>query len=465
MPYLGSASLLGGAGSGGYLGELSIVGGIPLPGGTPGGVVFIDALGNLDDDAANFYWDDVLDFLGIGTNTPTSPLHIDHAGVPQQEIHNPAALSGAATLYTTVETGPGLGNGLLVGYDAGAPGGRIYLYENESLFFSTNGNDQWEIDALGNLLPFTDATRSLGSATRQLDDAYIADSIRMGSGLVLLDVVGAGQLLLDCSQFELDAAVFQITCPLWNQGVGLVEWSLGGGGVFSIRTAASDSHWIHRPAATTAVAGWDVKTTSGGVGGVGLYLRHAPHEAVVGATVGAGTLNVGHSSKLTDPRVAISGENIGYQTDYSTVSNTTARRVPADLSTLVAHDNAEWHGPIQEIKKYGRFLATSNAVATTIWTETLPATGAWSIWVYVTAQRTNGADRASYWRRGLIFRQGAGIATVQGIVQTPTPDIESTATYDVTLGVDGANNARVQVSGAALHNVDWQARIEILEAT
>ena len=49
---------------------------IPLLGLTQGSVLFADALGGIGEDNATFFWDDVNDNLGLGTNTPGADLDI-----------------------------------------------------------------------------------------------------------------------------------------------------------------------------------------------------------------------------------------------------------------------------------------------------------------------------------------------------------------------------------------------------
>jgi len=62
------------------------------PGLTAGSIVFIGATGNLTQDNDQFFWDDTNNLLGIGTNSPTSKLHVT------------GAVSGKA-LVTLNETG------------------------------------------------------------------------------------------------------------------------------------------------------------------------------------------------------------------------------------------------------------------------------------------------------------------------------------------------------------------------
>ena len=44
---------------------------------TPGSVVFANPVGkNTGQDNLNFFWNDTLNYLGIGTNSPSSPLTV-----------------------------------------------------------------------------------------------------------------------------------------------------------------------------------------------------------------------------------------------------------------------------------------------------------------------------------------------------------------------------------------------------
>lgn len=50
--------------------------GSTIPGGTDGSVLFIGLGSTLAQDNANFFWDDTNNFLGLGTNTPSTTLHV-----------------------------------------------------------------------------------------------------------------------------------------------------------------------------------------------------------------------------------------------------------------------------------------------------------------------------------------------------------------------------------------------------
>jgi hypothetical protein len=67
---------------------------------TQGSVIFAGADGALSQDNANFFWDDVNNRLGIGTNAPTATLHV--AGtVALPNIPTAAATDGVLRINTT----------------------------------------------------------------------------------------------------------------------------------------------------------------------------------------------------------------------------------------------------------------------------------------------------------------------------------------------------------------------------
>lgn len=50
--------------------------GSSIAGGTNGSILFVDGSGNLGQNNTKFFWDNTNEFLGIGTGTPSSPLHV-----------------------------------------------------------------------------------------------------------------------------------------------------------------------------------------------------------------------------------------------------------------------------------------------------------------------------------------------------------------------------------------------------
>lgn len=108
-------------------------------------------------------------------------------------------------------------------------------------------------------------------------------------------------------------------------------------------------------------------------------------------------------------------------------------------------------------------VATTDATPTLLWEMTLADNTAYDVDFSIVARRTDGtAGRARYKRNVLVYREAAGIATIQGSVVTPTADVESAAGWDVTVQIDGANKLQVLVTGAAASAIRWQGRVTSL---
>ncbi len=101
-------------------------------------------------------------------------------------------------------------------------------------------------------------------------------------------------------------------------------------------------------------------------------------------------------------------------------------------------------------------VQTTNADQTTIATIPIPDDTVVLIEVRVLGRRTNGVARAAYIRRFAVFREAAGVATLEGAVDTPFSR-ESEGAWGVVGDVDGGNNARVRVFGAIGHDINWKS--------
>lgn len=99
-------------------------------------------------------------------------------------------------------------------------------------------------------------------------------------------------------------------------------------------------------------------------------------------------------------------------------------------------------------------VATTDATPTTAATLALSDDTAYLLTVEIVGRRTDAAGRCCYVRRALVYREAAGAATIQGMIDTPFTR-ESTAGYGATLTASG-NNILVQVTGAAAHAINWQ---------
>lgn len=99
--------------------------GSAVTGGTEGSVLFVGAGGVLAQDNANFFWDDSNNRLGIGTATPSAPLHIVGAsGLGQLIAAGTATTSVNALSITQTWNNSGVTfNGVLINITRTAAGG------------------------------------------------------------------------------------------------------------------------------------------------------------------------------------------------------------------------------------------------------------------------------------------------------------------------------------------------------
>lgn len=113
--------------------------------------------------------------------------------------------------------------------------------------------------------------------------------------------------------------------------------------------------------------------------------------------------------------------------------------------------------------KVNNRLATTDATVTTITTIPIPDDTVVWIEANIVNRRTNAADRAKFKRGALVYREAAGAATIEGSIWTPLT-IKSVipSQWDVTISVSG-NNALIQVTGLAGHDINWESRHTVEE--
>ena len=117
-------------------------------------------------------------------------------------------------------------------------------------------------------------------------------------------------------------------------------------------------------------------------------------------------------------------------------------------------------GPIRAVNT--EKVATTDATVTTIATIPIPDDSSVLVDVWVEVFRTNSADQGVFRRRAGVFRRAAGAAALEGSVDTPlTRKSVSSPTWEVTIDVDGGNNARVRVTGAVGHNLNWTCQFTV----
>jgi hypothetical protein len=103
-------------------------------------------------------------------------------------------------------------------------------------------------------------------------------------------------------------------------------------------------------------------------------------------------------------------------------------------------------------------LKTTDANTATLGSVTLTDGRAYHINVRAVGRKSDGSDRAFYWRAVLAFRQGGG-ATIQAGTVVSLATVESNSNWDCTIDANG-NDVRVRVTGVAGTTIYWVATIE-----
>jgi len=100
---------------------------------------------------------------------------------------------------------------------------------------------------------------------------------------------------------------------------------------------------------------------------------------------------------------------------------------------------------------------------------TVTANKTYEFLVRLTARRSGGSEQASWWRRGMITRDGANNTALVGSVQTIGTDIGSNAGappagWALAITADDTNESlKVEVTGAAATNIRWVAHVYMTE--
>lgn len=110
---------------------------------------------------------------------------------------------------------------------------------------------------------------------------------------------------------------------------------------------------------------------------------------------------------------------------------------------------------------HGPTVQTTDATQTTLYSETLADESAYMVRAYVTGKKNDSTDRAVYGKVACVYRDAGGGATIQGSVGDIFTDIESNASWDVTVTVN-TNDVRVSVTGVAATTIDWKGKIEVI---
>jgi len=105
---------------------------------------------------------------------------------------------------------------------------------------------------------------------------------------------------------------------------------------------------------------------------------------------------------------------------------------------------------------------TTDATPTTVYTFAVPDESICAITVTTLARDVESgtsAERGMWVNYALVFREGAGNATLQGSVQQPAA-IETTTSLDTTISVS-STNAIIQVTGHATLDLRWNGDVDL----
>jgi hypothetical protein len=132
---------------------------------------------------AKFFWDASDESLGIGTTSPSAPIH----------------LSGSSATNTKLRS-EHTGSSLQLDFVASTNSGIVGTATNHPLDFYTNGSERMRIDSTGNVgIGTTSPAAPLevaGSATTSVDVAYFSNSNSVEKGIIRLNGLGAGVFVL-----------------------------------------------------------------------------------------------------------------------------------------------------------------------------------------------------------------------------------------------------------------------------
>lgn len=107
-------------------------------------------------------------------------------------------------------------------------------------------------------------------------------------------------------------------------------------------------------------------------------------------------------------------------------------------------------------------LTTTDATVTTLWSHTLADECTYYVKATIMGQSSDTSQRFAYERTCLAYRDGGGVATIQG--QATPVTIESTGTMDATFDTS-ANDLRLRVTGIAGTTLRWRAHVEVTKST
>ena len=140
----------------------------------------------------------------------------------------------------------------------------------------------------------------------------------------------------------------------------------------------------------------------------------------------------------------------------------TADQTAGEIEALANHDNLVGYSATAHLasgdNREVKLTQTINATASNLWTKTLDDNTLYRVKVSIIGRDQAGTERALYEKECLVYRQGAGAATIEGSVSAPL-SIESNASMDCSIVV-ATNDVKLQVTGLASTTIDWKAIVE-----
>jgi hypothetical protein len=350
-----------------------------------------------------------------------------------------------------------------------------------------------------------DATGQTGTANLTGLGVTIDTTGRASSGSVLLFAIqdvatGAGFLLDNSGQLGLTLggtaplpALFQFggtSGPFWPTvstfavsagGSEAMRWDAGQSllqdGVIAAPGIAFNSEaglGLRRTGANAmaaSAAGVDIATLStiqagfrdGVVGAPGVSFISSPTS---GMWIDGSALRLSYAGieRLTVSGSGVQAQGTPFKAENGTAAAPTyAYQSDADLGHF--RDDADVLGTTtggQDYLQQVRSVTTPDATPLAIVTVPIAANSVNEIEATVIAREQSGADHARYYRSVRVVRVGGG--PILGAAPSTDNQQETDGTWDCAFAING-NNVELQVTGAALTDIDWKARANYMHLT
>jgi len=109
----------------------------------------------------------------------------------------------------------------------------------------------------------------------------------------------------------------------------------------------------------------------------------------------------------------------------------------------------------------GTTVQTTDDTQTTIDSFTLDDEETYMVQINVVGTKSDGSDRAGSIKSALLYRDGGGVATIQG-VEGVTLEEYSDSNWDISITVSG-NDVRASVTGVAATTINWTCSLQFIE--